>query len=242
MRKIALLLFCLPLALPAADTGNRDAGDSYVSQAKTERMEFSAGGLLRVGHSTGNLTIEGWDQPDIEIVTTKTTKSEFAPQDRQKGEAELDQVHFVPERKGNELTLTENYPVHGHFLIFPGNTNFDLETHISVPRTAHLEIHGSGDLYIYNVTGAIEADVSLGTILLRMPEQGKYDIDAKSKFGSITSDFPGKEQRTRLLLGHDFTQPENTGGQKLRLRAGYGDIIILKVRQPEYPAAAQPKS
>jgi hypothetical protein len=239
MRKIALFLFCLPLALSAADTGNHAAAASYVSQTKTQRMEFPAGGLLRVSHSTGNLTIEGWDQPDIEITTTKTTKSEFATPDQQKGEAELDQVRLVPERKGNELTLTESYPVHGHFLIFPGNTSFDLETHISVPRSARLEIQGSGDLYIDNVTGAIDADVPLGTILLRMPEQGKYDIDAKSKFGTVTSDFPGKEQRTHLLLGHNFTQPENTAGQKLHLRAGYGDIIILKIRQPEYPAAVE---
>jgi hypothetical protein len=236
MRKIALLGFCLSLALAA-----EEAADQYVHQTKTEQMDFPAGGLLRVDHAIGDLTIEGWDQPGIEITTTKTSKSEFDPQNRQKGAAELDQVHLTPERKGNELTLTETYPRYHHFLFFPGNTRFNLETHIAVPRNARLEIHGSGDLYIHGVTAAIDADVSQGTIVLRMPEQGKYDIDAKSKFGSVTSDFPGKE-RTPWLVGHAFTEGEGTSGQMLHLRAGYGDIILLKIQQPEYPAVPQPKS
>jgi hypothetical protein len=231
MRKIALLGFCLSLTL-AAD----EAADHYVRQTKTEQMDFPTGGLLRVNRAIGDLTIEGWDQPGIEITTTKTTELEFDPQNREKGAQELEQVHITPERKGNELTLTENYPRHGRFLFLPGTTNFDLETHIFVPRNARLEVEGSGDLYIHNITGAIDADVSHGTIVLRMPVQGQYDIDAKSKLGSVTSDFPGKEQRTTWLVGHDFTAPANDRGQKLHLRAGYGDIIILKIRQPEEPA------
>jgi hypothetical protein len=236
MRKIVLLGFCFSLALAA-----EEAADHYVRQTKTEQMDFPSGGLLRVNHAIGDLTIEGWDQPRVEITTTKTTKSEFDPENREKGAQELDQVNVTPERKGNELTLTENYPRHGRFLFWPGTTNFNLETHIFVPRDARLEVGGTGDLYIHNVTGVIDADVSHGTIVLRMPEQGRYDIDAKSKFGSVTSDFPGKEQRAPWLVGHDFTDPANAAGQKLRLRAGYGDIIILKIRQPEVPAA-QPAS
>ncbi|HLI85301.1 MAG TPA: hypothetical protein VKV17_15390 [Bryobacteraceae bacterium] len=233
MSKTVLLGLCLSLALSAQQ--------AYVTQTKTQRLEFPAGGLLRVNHTTGDLTIEGSDQPDIEINVTKATKNEFAPQDQPDGMAELDRVRLMPERKGNELTLTETYPVHGHFLMFPGNTRFYLQTHISVPRNARLEIQGAGDLYIYNVTGAIDANLSLGTILLRMPEQGRYQIDAKSKFGGVTSDFAGTEHRTRWQVGHDFTTP-GTAGQKLRLRAGYGDIIILKSRRPEYPAPARPTS
>jgi hypothetical protein len=231
MRKIALLGLCFSLALAA-----EDAADHYVRQTKTEKMDFPSDGLLRVNHAIGDLTIEGWDRPGIEITTTKTTKSEVDPQNREKGAQELEQVRITPERKGNELTLTENYPRHGRFLFWPGTTDFVLETRIFVPSNARLEVDGSGDLYIHNVTGEIDADVSHGTIVLRMPEQGHYDIDAKSKFGSVTSDFPGKEQRTPWLVGHDFTDPANAAGQKLHLRTGYGDIIILKIRQPEVPA------
>ena len=207
MCKIALLGFCLSLALAA-----EEASDHYVRQTKTEQMDFPTGGLLRVNHAIGDLTIEGWDQPGIEISTTKTTKSEFDGQNRERAAQELEQVQITSERMGNELTLTETYPRHGRFLFWPGTTNFDLDTHIFVPRNARLEVQGSGDLYIHNVTGEIDTDVSHGTIVLRMPQQGHYDIDAKSKFGSVTSDFPGKEQRTTWLVGHDFIELEQLQG------------------------------
>jgi hypothetical protein len=221
----AVVLFLSPVLLA------EEAAGHYARTVKTEHMDFPAGGLLRVNHSIGDLTIEGWDGAGIEITTTKTTKEEFQPQDRQKGIQELDQVHLAPQRNGNVLTLTEIYPRYRHFLFVPGKTRFYLETHISVPRNARLEIRGSGDLYIHGVTGAIDADLSHGTMVLRMPENGHYDIDAGSKFGHVTSDFPGKESRKPWLVGHEFSTSANAA-QKLRLRAGYGDVIILKIRQP----------
>ncbi|HEY7391045.1 MAG TPA: hypothetical protein VH640_21185, partial [Bryobacteraceae bacterium] len=155
------------------------------------------------------------------------------PQNRQKGVQELDQVRVATTRKGNVLMLRETYP---------RRKRFYLETHISVPRNARVEIGGSGDLYIQGVTGAIDAKLSHGTMVLRLPEKGRYGIDAGSKFGSVTSDFAGKERRRPWVVGHEFSGAANAGAQKLRLRAGYGDVIILKIRQPEYPAAVRPKS
>jgi hypothetical protein len=228
MRTIVLLTFFLLPALWA-----EEAGERYVGATKTEHMEFPAGGVLRVNHSIGNLTIEGWDQPGIEITMKKTTKEEFEPQDRQKGVEELEHVRLVAARNGNVVTLTETYP---------RIKRFYMETHISVPRNARLEIGGSGDLDVHNVTGAINAHLSHGTMVLRMPENGHYDIDAGSKFGSVTSDFPGKENRRPWLVGHEFNGAANGAAQRLRLRAGYGDVIILKIRQPEYPAPVKPTS
>jgi hypothetical protein len=228
MRKIALVALCLSPVLLA-----EEAGERYIHATKMEHMDFPAGGLLRVSHSIGNLTIEGWDQPGIQITMTKTTKEEFEPQNRQKGIQELDRVRLASARSGNVLMLTEMYP---------GIKRFYLETHISVPRNARVEIRGSGDLDIHGVTGAIDAKLSHGTMVLRMPEKGHYDIDAGSKFGTVNSDFPGKEKRRPWLVGHEFSGGANGGAQKLRLRTGYGDIIILKIQQPEYPAAVQRKS
>jgi hypothetical protein len=228
MRTIVLLTFFLLPALRA-----EEAGERYVDATKTEHMEFPAGGVLRVNHSIGNLTIEGWDQPGIEITMKKTTKEEFEPQDRQKGVEELEHLRLVAARNGNVVTLTETYP---------RIKRFYLETHISVPHSARLEIRGSGDLYIHGVTGAIDADLSHGTMVLRMPANGRYDIDAGSKFGTVNSDFAGKESRRAWLVGQEFSGAANGAAQKLRLRAGYGDVIILKIQQPEYPGAVKPAS
>ncbi len=47
----------------------------------------------------------------------------------------------------------------------------------------------------------IQVNVAQGQILLHLPEEQKYDIYAKSDFGSVNSDFSELERRNRLL-GH----------------------------------------
>jgi hypothetical protein len=225
------------LSLPAAvDT---PSPKENLQQAKTERMDFPSGGLLRLNGFPGDLTIEGWDQPGIEITTTKTTKEEYDSSTREKGAAVLDQVRLRSERHGDELVLTLTVPRNGHFSPpLPGRTRFDLVSHIYVPHSARLAVdHGSGNLYVEDVAGNIEAAIRQGTILLRLPDQGQYDIDARSKWGSVTSDFPGQMRKTRWQVGHQFIGHPEGGAQKLNLRAGYGDIIVLKERKPKGPEA-----
>lgn len=225
------------LFLPAAvDTPDHKEN---LQQTKTERMDFPPSGLLRLNDLAGDLTIEGWDRPGVEITTTKTTKEEYDSATREKGASELDQVRLRSERHGDELVLTLTFPRHGHFSpLLPGRTKFDLVSHIYVPRNAGLAIdHGVGNIYVEEVTGNIEAAIRQGTILLRLPDEGRYDIDARSKWGSVTSDFPGQARKAHWQLGHQFAGHPEGGAQKLLLRAGYGDIIILKERKPKGPEA-----
>lgn len=236
MWRSALTGLCVTCLLAAVDTHGQKEN---LQQTKTERMDFPSGGLLRLNDLTGDLAIEGWDQPGIEITTKKTTKEEYDSATREKGAGELDQVRLVSERHGDELVLTLTFPRYGHFSPpLPGRTRFDLVSHIYVPRGARLAIdHGVGDIYVEYVTGNIEAAIRQGTILLRLPEEGRYEIDARSKWGSVTADFPGQARKTRWQVGHQFSGHPEGGAQKLHLRAGYGDIIILKERKPKGPEA-----
>jgi hypothetical protein len=236
MWRLALTGLCATSLLLAVDApGQREK----IQQTKTEKMEFPSGGLLRLNHSLGELTIEGWDQPGVEITTTKTTKEEYDSATRQKGAGELDQVRITSERHEDELVVTTALPVHGRFSPpLPNSARIDLVSHIYVPHSARLAIdHGSGNIYIEDVAGNIEAAIGQGTLLLRLPEPGQHDIDARSKWGSVTSDFPGQARKTRWQVGHQFAGHAEGGAQKLLLRAGYGDIIILKERQPKGPEA-----
>jgi hypothetical protein len=60
-----------------------------VQVVQTERSDFPSGGLLRFKNSIGELTVEGWDKPDVEITTIKSTKALY-PRDREKVAHELD--------------------------------------------------------------------------------------------------------------------------------------------------------
>jgi len=204
----------------------------------TERADFPAGGVLRFKNSIGELTVEGWDRPDVEIATIKSTKALYAPRDREKGSHELDQVRISVERHGDELVVTTDFPRHRGFppaSLLRAATNFDLECHVKVPINARLAVdHDTGEVHVDGLTSDIHVTVLKGGTTLHLPQEGVYSVDARSDFGSVFSDFPGNAKRRPWLLGHRFLQG-TAATHSLYLRVGFGDITILKIRKPPTP-------
>lgn len=215
-----------------------DAPMEQVQATHTERMDFPAGGTLKMLKSTGDLTIEGWDRSDMEITTVKSTDS-YHPGDRAAATKSLDRIRLVTAREGNELTITTEIPKHAIPLRpFMGVSAFDLQYVIKVPRNAKLVIeHESGNVYIDDVTGDVRVTDGNGQIMMHMPQDGHYAIDAKTDVGAVDSDFAGPEHGRLLDLGHVFvSEGPPAGAQKLYARMGFGDITIMKIRQPAPPA------
>ncbi len=58
------------MALPlAAQTEIRQV----TQVTKTERVDFAPGGLIRLDTASGNLSVEAWDQPEVEITTVRSS-------------------------------------------------------------------------------------------------------------------------------------------------------------------------
>jgi hypothetical protein len=232
--KLALLCLCVACLLLGDDEARQK-----VQVSKTEKMDFPANGTLRLQNSTGELTIEGWDQPGVEITTTKSSKEEYLAKDRDKATKDLDRVQVSAKRNGEELVITTVYPHHRAFpYVSPLQTvtNFDLEYVIKVPRNAKLIVkHEDGDVHVDDVTGNIQATARQGLIALRLVSEMPPAIDAKSYIGTVNSDFAGKEKLQPLHFGHKFEEGAASAPQTLHLRIGYGDIVILKAHEPQRP-------
>ena len=232
MRTLTLIfgMSCLALA--------NDELRQTVQMAKTEHVDFPSGGTVRLKNSTGELTLEGWDQPGVEITTVKSTKAAYTSTERGRASRDLDKVQIAVERQGDELVITTDFPRHRGFppsSPLAGSRSFNLDYHIKVPRDARLVVdHDVGDVHFDDVRGDIHATTLRGGITLHLPEGGQYTIDAKSDLGSVTSDFSGSAKRRFWLVGHQFIQTSQAP-HKLYLRDGFGDIIILKIRKPQTP-------
>ena len=214
IRILAVLGFGAGCLLLAADEPKQK-----VQVTKTERMDFPSGGTLRLTKSTGVLTVEAWDRPDVEITTIKSS----------------DNVRVSAERHGDELVVTTDAPRHRRF------SPFDPEYRIKAPRTARLIAkHGVGDVNIDGILGDIQVTLLKGEIMLHLPEEGRYDITARSHVGNVNSDFPGPEKRRWWLLGHQSASENSQAAHKLNLRVGFGDIVILKTRVPAPPGPPAP--
>jgi DUF4097 and DUF4098 domain-containing protein YvlB len=112
-----------------------------------------------------------------------------------------------------------------------------MEYRIKAPSAARLIVtHDVGEVNVHNLTGNIDVTLLQGEIMLHLPEDGKYAINAKSDYGNVRSDFPGEEKRRRWFPpGHRFLNEGSGSDHTLNLKVGYGDIIILKTRVPTPP-------
>jgi hypothetical protein len=212
-----LLFFVSALALYGVALFGKD-----VTATKTEHFDFPAGGVLKVDSPTGELTIEAWDQPGVELTTTTSATSQ----------AELDKIEVKSERHGDELAITTTWPRDRL-----GFRLFDLEYVIRVPRSTKLSIHQtSGDVYIDGTTGDVDAHVGDGQITLHLPQDEKYAIDARcKKTGHVDSDFGGEEKHRWWRTSHYLEFAPAGAPHKLNLRVDFGDIVILKPNIPAKP-------
>jgi len=215
-----------------------DEPKQKIQVVHTERTDFPSGGLLRFKNSIGELTVEGWDRPDVEITTIKSTKALYTSRDREKASHELDKVRISVERRGGQLVITTDFPRHRGLpppSPLRAATSFELEYHVKAPMNARLAAdHDTGEVHVDNLTADIHVSVLNGGITLHLPQEAQYGIDAKSDLGGVTSDFPGHKKRRPWLLGHQFVQ-RMSAPHKLYLRVGFGDITILKIQKPPAP-------
>jgi hypothetical protein len=205
------------IALAAAGVlSAQEQGKHIIETTATQRLDLPAGGTLRLRNSTGELTIEGWDRPAVEITTVKSTQEFFAPSEKAKADRELARVRITAVKKGDEVLVTTSVR---HC------TSVDVDYRIRAPYGARLVVeHGKGEVHVVNVTGDSRIRARSGGITMDLPE-GAYAVDAKSAVGNVISDFSGTEKR-KHLVGREFT--EQGAAHHLYLRTTFGDILLLK--------------
>jgi hypothetical protein len=231
-RKQTLTLTCL-LGIGCLLMAN-DEIPLRITVSTTEHADLPAGGVVRLKNSTGELRIEGWDQPGVEITAIKSTKLVYPALgvERERASHMLDEVKVSVALEGNDVVIGTVYPRHRRFLPRPsvGARDFNLEYLVKVPRNANIVVdHDAGEIHFDDLSGDIHATMNQGTIILRLPAAGTYGIDANSRIGDVTSDFPGTI--TRRHFGHAFVQGTQAA-HNLYLRTGFGDIVILRMHRP----------
>lgn len=218
------IAICLPLAAkePKPD----------MSVVTTERVEFAPGGSIQVSGSAGELNIEGWDRAEVEITVTRSTYRPDTPRDQDLARRQLNAIQVTAERKSpTELAIHTAFPKRSFWAKAAGRRpDVQVDYRIRVPRDSRLEIrHRGGDVAIYDVSGAIEASVRTGDILMQLPEAGHYSFDAHCRSGGVYSDFAGSYHAR--LDSESFVQAGPAAATRVHLRVGTGGITIQKMER-----------
>jgi hypothetical protein len=221
-------LTLLGLLLPLL--GN-DASKRPVEIVQTERLNFEAGSVIRLNGTFGYLSVEGWDEPQVEVTITKSTNRFYKPGEQEEAKRRLEGVQVVTERRPeNELSITTILPSrHGTWAPpLPPNTKagVTLEYLIHAPRDTRLVIHhGTGQVLVSNMTGEMDVTSRVGDTVMMLPDSGSYSIDAKSKFGTVSSDFAGDSHRW-YLVGSGFAGAPPPPSHRIYVRTAMGGIAI----------------
>jgi hypothetical protein len=194
----------------------------------TDRLDFAPGGTIHIEGSTGSLIVDGWDEPAVEVTVVKAMPYYY---DKKKGEQRLERVKISAERKSPaELAISTVLPPKGFPLFTSPTGKVIIDYQVHVPRDSHVVIHhGSGYVMVSNVSGEIEATSGSGDIMVLLPDPGPYNIDAKSKFGTVLSDFSG-DDHVQHLVGERFAAANAAPAKRVYLRVGRGGVTIKELQ------------
>jgi hypothetical protein len=237
-----LLCFGLSLlgaALPVFGAGPGEKGPKQSFEiTSTQRVPFRPGGAIRLENSYGYLSVEGWDEPDVEITVIKSTDRFYEPDEREKAEQLLNQIRVVAElRSGNELVISTALPPrHNLFAsklppgaLLPRNRHrVTLDYTIRVPRDSRLVVHHKdGYVSVSDVAGDIEVNSHSGDMIVALSDTTPGSIDATTRLGSILSDLGGNGHHP-FLIGTRFAYTSEAASRSIHLRMGRGSITIKK--------------
>jgi hypothetical protein len=222
-KRLAIFLTALAIGAPAFGAEST----KLVHISNTQQVPFQAGGTIRVNHSFGELWIEGWDRPEVEITVTKSPDELYSEKDQAKAGKLADNVKVTTDRPSSgELvisTTVSQYRKWLHPVSFTGDVM--LQCRIRVPRDAKLIVHHKdGEVLVSNMMGDIEATGRSGDIVVLLPQSGKYAIDAVSHVGTLFSDFEGNSHHG--IWSSDFHRTDPAPAHRVYLREGLGGIEI----------------
>jgi hypothetical protein len=243
---IAFGLGMIGVSLPlfGADSPQGKGPKQSFEVTSTERVPFQPGGTIRFDHSYGYLSVEGWDEPEVEVTVTKSTNRFDEPEHKAKAEQRFAQIGVVTQRRSDqEVATTTTLPVRTGFFstvlplrklivirsLPPSNERgVTVEYRVRVPRDSRLVVHhDNGYVWVSDVTGDIEVNSHTGDMIVMLPDPGPYSIDARTRLGRISSDFTGSENSS-YLIGSHFAYASQGQSRNVHLRMGRGSVTIKK--------------
>jgi hypothetical protein len=239
-RKLAAVLFGLSVMGTAVPMFAEQGPKRSFEVTGTERVDFPPGGTVSLNGSYGYVTVEGWDEPEVEIIVTKSTNGLYPPEREEKAEQNFEQVRVAAERHSDkDLAISTTLPARHGFpsSILPSRRivvtmpktrkrGVTVEYTVHVPRDSRLVIHqDNGYVWVNDVTGDIEVDSHTGDMIVMLPDTGPYSIDARTGMGSVSSDLMGQGHK-RFLVGSHFVHADRAPSRRVFLRMGRGSITI----------------
>jgi len=186
---------------------------------------FKAGlfwrGTLYVETRIGDVKVEGWDKPDVEIEAEKVVQAGSEANARRL----FDQIKIQLTENGEEVFLRTLYPPRRPWRLFRGATKLSVNFRIRMPYEAKLTLKCvDGDVRVHGIVGNQRIRVSYGDVEVSVPSVDRlHSLDARSFLGYVQSDLHGEDSAG---WGRQVSFFNTDGAQDISVRVRMGGVYV----------------
>lgn len=198
--------------------------DEY-TQISRYSIGLFPGETLVVDTRIGDVTVEGWDEPRVEVEAEKLVRAGTA---RKAGKL-YEQIHVSLSSADREVHLRAKFPPRRPWRLFRGATRLSVNFRIRMPAQSNLFLKCvDGDIRVRGVRGDVEAKVNYGDVEVVVPSLWNVrSLDARAFLGYAQSSLhfegsSGFKRRLRFL--------NDQGEQDVKVRVRFGGIHVYSER------------
>ncbi|MGO9273922.1 MAG: hypothetical protein ACLQOO_27385 [Terriglobia bacterium] len=222
------LLFPLCLTLCAFTVGGTVlcepsfAWEEY-SRTSHQRTRLFSTGTLTIDTRVGDLHIEGWDDPYVEVEAEKVVRANS----KVKAGLLYDQIQVLLEGQDKQVVLRTTYPPRRLWRPFRGESQLTVNLRVKMPYDASLSLKCvDGDVRIRGLAGRQQIRVNYGDVEIDVPDvYNLRSLDARALLGYVQSDLHGLGQDS-AGLGKRTSFWNSGGTQEITVRVRMGGVFI----------------
>lgn len=210
-----LLAFCVAQAAHA---------DEFSQISHYSARLFSSGTLV-IDARVGDLHIEGWDEPRVEVEAEKVVRAKSEA----KAKPLYDQLRVRLEGGDKEVRLITLYPPRSLLRPFRNESKLTVNFRVRMPYDSNLRLKCvDGDVRVAGIVGRVEMRVNYGDVEIDVPSV--YDLRslrAHTVLGYVQSDLSGLDQDAAGLQ-KTIAYWNEGGRQDIDIRVRMGGVFIYR--------------
>lgn len=178
-------------------------------------------GLLTIDTRMGDIRVEGWDEPRLEIEAEKVVRAKS----EQAAKGLYDLLKIDLQGADQRVVLRTLYPPRSVWRPFRGESKLSVNYRIRMPFDANLNLRCvDGDVTVRDIVGAQQIRVNYGDVEVRVPNVYRLrTLQARSLLGYVQSDLHG-EDSAGFVQRVSFWNP--SGDQDIIVRVRMGGVYI----------------
>ena len=210
-----LVFFCAVWAL-----GGSACADEFSEVSRYAVRMFSYG-LLAIDTRMGDIHIEGWDEPRLEIEAEKVVRATS----KEAAKPLYERLTVVLEGQDKRVVLRTIYPSRRLWRPFRGESHLTVNYRIKMPFDANLVLKCvDGDVWIRGVEGKEQILVSYGDVEINIPSiQRLRSLRAHAWLGYVQSDLHGEG---KAGFGPRASYWNPSGEQDIYVKVRMGGVFV----------------